>query len=62
MIEYTVLTTDNRPDFLILVADAIREGWRPQGGVSVSWADVRRDNYTERDYVYAQAMVRGREE
>lgn len=69
MLEYTVVTGDTWAEFVGSVHERIAEGWRPQGGVSVSWYE-KNDSLTTAlgkpvhvvktdRQLFAQAMVKG---
>lgn len=56
MQEYMVVTNESLTDFVQLVADKRRHGWKLQGGVSV--AICKADKHSEVITKYAQAMVK----
>ena len=56
MAEYTILSSDNYiEDLEELVNQYIEEGWKPQGGISIS---VVRDDLFTVKVTYLQAMYR----
>lgn len=59
MREYQIIGTEYHvEDLMILVNEAIKEGWKPQGGVAISVEKV--DPFTYRKIFY-QAMIREQE-
>lgn len=63
MIDYKVIIEDELNALEEKVADMMKDGWRPSGGVSVSIRDVKWENerkgYTETETVriFSQAMT-----
>jgi hypothetical protein len=53
MMEYIVVTSNDKLELEDLVNNLIKEDWQPQGGVSVSLSES--DDY--KYIVYAQAMI-----
>jgi len=65
MTEYTILSADNRLNLEAIVRDAIKMGWKLQGGVAVA-PEVRSassSRFTEIDtyFYFYQAMTRDAE-
>ena len=52
--EYIVINAADLKELIVKVNDLIAQGWKPQGGISVSWFDCAGD-LTAWHY---QAMVR----
>lgn len=50
--EYTVITNDNYDEFLKWVSKALDKGWKPCGGVSISYIPTRAVT------LYAQAFIK----
>lgn len=56
---YQVIQRDNLGDFEIAVRQAMSEGWKPHGGVAVTFFDFpQAGGYDERGFIWAQAMVK----
>lgn len=55
MQEYMVVTNESLTDFVQLVAEKRRHGWKLQGGVSIAICADRKGNLITK---YAQAMVK----
>ena len=51
--EYTVVAENNRDELVRKVADLIKQGWKPLGGVSVSTVAPILGNY-----MFCQALVK----
>lgn len=55
---YMVVVATDRFDFEEDVKNRLEEGWRPQGGISISFRENEVDGYDESYVIYAQAMTR----
>ena len=53
MIEYRIESDVDPRDLAQTIREASREGWKLQGGISVTKALVNRD------YLYTQALIKG---
>ncbi len=51
--EYTVVEEHNREDLIRKVAELIRQGWQPLGGIAVSTVAPILGNY-----IFCQAMIK----
>ena len=56
MVEYRIVRTGSKVDLARDVNNAMKEGWRPQGGVSHTASSIL--PLIARPIVWAQAMVR----
>ena len=53
--EYTVVQEHNREDLIRKVAELIKQGWKPLGGIAVSTVAPML-----RIYIFCQAMIKER--
>ena len=51
--EYTVVKEHNHEELISKVAELIKQGWKPLGGIAVATVAPILDNY-----IYCQAMIR----
>ena len=51
--EYTVVAVHNRDELVKKVADLIKQGWKPLGGISVSTVAPFLGNY-----IFCQALIK----
>jgi hypothetical protein len=51
--EYTVVKDHNREEIIRKVAELIKQGWKPLGGIAVSTVAPVLDNY-----IFCQAMIK----
>jgi hypothetical protein len=51
--EYTLVTEHNREECIRKVAELIRQGWKPLGGIAVSTVAPVLGNY-----IFCQAMIK----
>ena len=52
--EYRIFTDKSYIDLEVFITKRIDEGWRLQGGISISRSEDERTSY----FVFAQAMIR----
>ena len=52
--EYRIFTDKSYIDLEAFITKRVKDGWKLQGGISVSRSEKERDSY----FIFAQAMIR----